>query len=50
MNAFDAAEKSGRADDLQRELEELFKAHNKSDDENTTTIPAMFLRVSAVVI
>ena len=44
MNAFDAAEKSGRAADLQRELEELFAAKNTST--KGTTIPATFLRVT----
>jgi SAM-dependent methyltransferase len=49
MNAFDAAEKNGRAGDLQRELERLFDAQNRSQDRNTTSIPATFLRVTAVV-
>src|SRR5580765_3480273 len=44
MNAFDAAEKSGRAADLQRELEELFDAQNTSAEG--TVIPATFLRVT----
>lgn len=44
MNAFDAAEKNGRAEDLQRELEELFAAQNTSS--GGTTIPATFLRVT----
>jgi hypothetical protein len=43
MNAFEAAEKSGRAGSLQSELEELFVAQNTSADG--TTIPATFLRV-----
>ena len=30
MNAFDAAEKSGRAADLQKELEDLFDRQNKA--------------------
>jgi SAM-dependent methyltransferase len=46
MNAFDAAEKSGRAADLQRQLEDLFKMQNKSSRENLTNIPATFLRVT----
>lgn len=46
MNAFDAAEKSGRADDLRRELEELFTTQNKTPDEPSTSIPATFLRVT----
>jgi SAM-dependent methyltransferase len=46
MNAFDAAEKTGRASDLQRELEALFNNQNRSPSENTTSIPATFLRVT----
>jgi len=46
MNAFDAAEKSGRAADLQRELEALFASQNKSTSKDTTSIPATFLRVT----
>ena len=46
MNAFEAAGKNGKAADLQRELEELFKRENKSDDSNKTSIPATFLRVT----
>jgi ubiquinone/menaquinone biosynthesis C-methylase UbiE len=49
MNAFDAAEKNGRANELQQELEALFNAQNKSPDRNTTSIPATFLRVTARV-
>jgi ubiquinone/menaquinone biosynthesis C-methylase UbiE len=44
MNAFDAAEKNGKAADLQRELEELFTSKNTSTEG--TTIPATFLRVT----
>lgn len=46
MNAFEAAEKAGKAADLQRELEELFARENKSGDPNTTCISAAFLRVT----
>jgi SAM-dependent methyltransferase len=46
MNAFEAAEKSGRAAELQRQLEELFKAQNKSSRQDMTSIPATFLRVT----
>jgi SAM-dependent methyltransferase len=46
MNAFDAAEKSGRADDLQKELEALFHSQNKSTNKSATSIPATFLRVT----
>jgi SAM-dependent methyltransferase len=48
MNAFDAAEKNGRAADLQRELEALFDAQNKSPGKDATSIPATFLRVTVV--
>ena len=44
MNAFEAAEKNGKAADLQRELEDLFEKENTSD--STTSIPATFLRVT----
>src|SRR6184192_2933466 len=44
MNAFEAAEKNGRAADLQRELEELFASQNKSSSKDATSIPATFLR------
>src|SRR5215203_3330451 len=46
INAFEAAEKNGKASDLQRELEELFNRENKSGDSDTTLIPATFLRVT----
>jgi SAM-dependent methyltransferase len=45
MNAFDAAEKNGRASDLQKELEALFTSQNKSPSKDATSIPATFLRV-----
>src|SRR6266404_4091431 len=47
MNAFEAAEKQGRAAELQKELEELFTSQNKS--QNATTIPATFLLVTVAV-
>jgi ubiquinone/menaquinone biosynthesis C-methylase UbiE len=47
MNAFEAAEKQGRAAQLQKELEELFNSQNKS--QNATMIPATFLRVTVAV-
>jgi len=47
MNAFEAAEKQGRAAELQKELEELFNSQNKSQD--ATSIPATFLRVTVAV-
>lgn len=46
MNAFEAAEKDGRASDLQKELEELFSSQNQSQDGGTTSIPATYLRVT----
>ncbi|WP_246850134.1 class I SAM-dependent methyltransferase [Rufibacter roseolus] len=46
MNAFEAAQKNGKAQDLQRDLEELFKSQNKSTSENSTSIPATYLRVT----
>lgn len=46
MNAFDAAEKNGRADELQQELETLFADHNQSPSADSTLIPATFLRVT----
>lgn len=46
MNAFEAAEKEGKAQDLQRELEDLFNSQNQSTTPGTTTIPATFLRVT----
>jgi len=49
MNAFEAAEKNGKALGLQRELEELFTRENRSDDPNRTFIPATFLRVTVNV-
>jgi hypothetical protein len=49
MNAFDAAEKNGRAADLQKELEALFSAQNQSGNQNATSIPATFLRVTITV-
>jgi len=49
MNAFDAAEKNGKAKDLQNELEALFISQNKSTVPNVTSIPATFLRVTVTV-
>lgn len=48
MNAFDAAEKNGKAAELQHELEALFNSQNKSGNSDTTSIPANFLRVTVV--
>jgi ubiquinone/menaquinone biosynthesis C-methylase UbiE len=49
MNAFEAAGKNGRADDLAKELEALFDSQNKSPSRTTTSIPATFLRVTVAV-
>ena len=49
MNAFEAAEKNGRAADLQKELEALFASPNKSPRKDATSIPATFLRVSVAL-
>jgi SAM-dependent methyltransferase len=49
MNAFEAAEADGRAADLQDELEDLFNEQNASSNPDTTSIPAMFLRVNVLV-
>jgi SAM-dependent methyltransferase len=49
MNAFDAAEKSGRAADLQKELEVLFEGQNRSPRKDATSIPANFLRVTVAI-
>ena len=46
MNAFEAAEKNGRAADLQKELERLFESQNESGREDATNIPATYLRVT----
>ena len=46
MNVFDAVQASGRADDLQRELEALHVSQNTSANPDTTRIDATFLRVT----
>jgi len=46
MNAFEAAEKNGRAGELQKELVTLFNNHNKSPSKDATSIPGAFLRVT----
>ena len=45
MNAFEAAEQSGRADELHGQLLDLAKAQNKSTNDGIL-IPATFLRVT----
>lgn len=49
MNAFEAAEKEGKAVQLQEELEALFSSQNQSADSNRTSIPATFLKVTVSV-
>lgn len=49
MNAFEAAEKNGRALELQKELETLFVSQNKSNDKNKTSIPANYLQVTVLI-
>ena len=46
MNAFEAAEKNGKAEDLQKELTALFHSQNKATSPDSTLIPATFLRVT----
>lgn len=46
MNAFDAAEKTGRAGELKKELDALFESHNKSGRKDATSITATYLRVT----
>jgi ubiquinone/menaquinone biosynthesis C-methylase UbiE len=49
MNAFEAAEKSGRATELQKDLEDLFNRQNESPRKDATSIPATFLRVTVAL-
>lgn len=49
MNAFEAAEREGRANDLHAELDALFNELDQSRDGQTTVIPANFLRVTVQV-
>jgi ubiquinone/menaquinone biosynthesis C-methylase UbiE len=48
MNAFEAAEKSGKEEELQNQLLELAQAQNQ-DTNGGTSIPATFLRVTVNV-
>jgi SAM-dependent methyltransferase len=48
MNAFEAAEKNGRGEDLKTELDDLFNSQNKSTDAGATVIPATYLRVTVI--
>lgn len=49
MNAFEAAQKDGKADELRAELEALFQAQNQSGDPTKTSIPATFLKVTVTL-
>jgi ubiquinone/menaquinone biosynthesis C-methylase UbiE len=49
MNAFEAAEKNGRAGELHRELKALFHTQNKNPSKDATSIPANFLRVTVAL-
>ena len=49
MNAFAAAEQSGKAADLQKELEALFEGQNTSEVKGATAIRATFLRVTVAL-
>lgn len=49
MSAFEAAEKNGRADELEKDLNELFESRNVSATKGRTSIPATFLRVTVNV-
>jgi ubiquinone/menaquinone biosynthesis C-methylase UbiE len=46
MTAFEAAEKNGKAADLEKELNDLFNRQNESPGKDATSIPATFLRVT----
>lgn len=46
MNAFEAAETNGQAQELDQALDALFNSQNQSSDPNVTSIPATFLRVT----
>jgi hypothetical protein len=48
MNAFDAAGKNGKTEELKQQLETLFAEKNESSTPDRTTIPAAFLRVTVV--
>jgi len=49
MNAFEAAEKIGKAAELERQLRELFEAQNSSSDPSKTSITATYLQVDVTV-
>jgi hypothetical protein len=49
MNAFDAAGKDGRADQLRSELVALFESQNQCQYPGKTLIAATFLKVTVEV-
>ena len=49
MNAFEAATKNGKQEDLKRELTALFNAQNKSTEPGKAVIDATFLKVTVNV-
>lgn len=49
MNAFDAAEKNGKAADLLKELYDLFNSQNTSTNKNEINIPATYLKVTVTL-
>lgn len=49
MNAYEAAAKDGRAEELHKALNALFAEHNTSPDKNQTALSATFLRVTVAV-
>lgn len=46
MNAFEAAEKNSRGEDLKKELDDLFNRENRSPAGGATVIPATYLHVT----
>ena len=50
MNAFEAAERSGRANESQAELEALFNRQNASSVQGATSIPATYLAATVRVV
>jgi ubiquinone/menaquinone biosynthesis C-methylase UbiE len=49
MNAFEAAEKAGRAVELKKQLDALFESQNTSATKGSTSIAATYLRVTVNV-
>ncbi len=46
MNAYEAAANNGKEEELHHQLEELFQRENRSNDANSFSIPATYLRVT----